>query len=103
MMGTISFSTNSRALCRTSFSSSFSCESKSIKSTPEYMAMLRSFKKAAAVRPSHPARKNVPADSLFFGLVACLPQASLSRRGFFREIPRGAVPESDPNGLGTYR
>src|SRR6266436_3920195 len=36
MMGMISFSTNCRAVCRTSFSSSFNCESKSMKSTPPY-------------------------------------------------------------------
>jgi hypothetical protein len=35
----ISLSTNRRAVCRTSFSSSFSCESKSMKSTPANPAM----------------------------------------------------------------
>src|SRR5882724_6055538 len=52
MMGIISFSTNCRAVCRTSFSSSFNCESKSIKSTPPYPAMLLSSFLAAAKWPT---------------------------------------------------
>src|SRR5579859_4753275 len=39
MIGITSFSTNSREVRRTSFSSSFSCESKSMKSTPENPGM----------------------------------------------------------------
>src|SRR5260370_36182955 len=51
MMGIISFSTNCRAVCRTSFSSSFSCESKSMKSTPPYPAILLSSSKAVPAQP----------------------------------------------------
>src|SRR6267378_668522 len=46
MIGMISFSTNPRAVWRTSFSSSFNCESKSIKSTPPYLAILGSLRSA---------------------------------------------------------
>src|SRR6266404_2234786 len=59
MMGMISFSTNSRAVCRTSFSSSFSCESKSMKSTPEYLAMLRSFCGRPRASRDQPSRKSL--------------------------------------------
>src|SRR5882724_750165 len=55
MMGIISFSTNCRAVCRTSFSSSFNCESKSMKSTPQYPAILLSSFLAAAKRPARAA------------------------------------------------
>src|SRR6267143_3884696 len=54
MMGMISFSTNCRAVCRTSFSSSFSCESKSIKSTPPYPAIRLSSLEAVPTQSGPP-------------------------------------------------
>src|SRR5437773_8014169 len=87
MMGTISFSTNSRAVWRTSFSSSFSCESKSMKSTPEYLAMLRSFCWWPSIQ-SRPAFAKS-----FRGFFPGVP-ATFRRHGFRREILAGAVPNA---------